>query len=132
MTDHETGGERYGQFLDAVADGEGYYLVDRDGDGFLPPKVTDAFGSAGDLTRRPLPETGKIEAVTVVSVPPSGFADDVPYALAVVDMGPVRLTGQVCGADPEAVAVGQTVSPTVLTAETTDERLLGFTPTEES
>ncbi|SNZ02960.1 hypothetical protein SAMN06269185_0156 [Natronoarchaeum philippinense] len=120
---------RDGEFddvLDAIADGEGYYLECANGHGSLPPRrVCPECGDA-DLTEAPLPESGEIDTYTVTHVAAPAFADDVPYVVAVADFGPVRLTGQLRDADPESVAVGQRVGVGVGRTETTGERLLTF------
>ncbi|MFC6964435.1 Zn-ribbon domain-containing OB-fold protein [Halocatena marina] len=122
---------RHERFLDAIADGEGYYLADDDGNGYVPPRAVDPIGGTRNLTQEPLPETGEIESYTVVHVPPSEFEADAPYALAIVDMGRVRLTGQVCDCDLDDVDIGLTVSPAVVTTNN-EERVLTFTSQENA
>jgi len=118
----------YDEWLDAIDAGEGFYLRSPEGYGSLPPRRVCPHSGATDLTHEPLPETGRIETYTVVHVGATKFADDTPYISAVVDFGPVELTGIVRGVDPEAVAVGDDVGVTVETRETTDDRLVVFRP----
>jgi len=80
------------------------------------------------LIQEPLPEIGAVETYTVVHVAAEKFNDDTPYVSAVVDFGPVALTGILRGVDPEAVAVGDEVTVTVEPRETTDDRLVVFRP----
>lgn len=118
----------YDDLLDALEDGEGYYLECASGHGWLPPRATCPTCGSRDLGRCPLPATGEVVAHTTVHVAAPAFAEDTPYVVALVDVGPVTLTGQVRGLDPEAVTAGTTVAPTVVESETADERLLGFEP----
>ena len=116
----ETG---YDAWIDRLEAGEGYYL--RDGErATVPPAVT----GGDDLEREPLPETGAVESKTVIRVPHPDFGADAPYAIAIVDFGPVTLTGQVAGIDPEDVETGLTVEATVRECETSGKRFVAFRP----
>jgi len=118
----------YDEWLDAIESGEGFYLRSPEGHGSLPPRRVCPHSGSTDLTHQPLPETGTVETYSVVHVGATKFADDTPYISAVVDFGPVGLTGIVRGVDPDAVAVGDEVRVTVETRETTDDRLVVFRP----
>jgi len=118
----------YDEWLDAIEAGEGFYLQSPEGHGSLPPRRVCPHSGSTDLTREPLPETGTIETYTVVHVGATKFDNDTPYVSAVVDFGPVAVTGIARGVDPEAVAVGDEVGVTVETRETTDDRLVVFRP----
>lgn len=118
----------FDDLLDALADGEGYYLACPAGHGSLPPRRVCPVCGDADLTREALPETGTVETFTVVRVAAPPFADDVPYVTAIVDLGPVRLTGVLRDVEPDAVAVGDEVTPTIAAAETTGDRLVAFEP----
>lgn len=120
----------FSEFLDALEAGEGYYLESDDGTGWLPPRAVDPRTGESSLSEEPLPETGTVETYTVIRVPTPRFSEDAPFALAVVDVGPVKLTGQVRGVAVEDVEIGMEVAPTVTTTETNDERLIAFEPTE--
>ena len=117
----------YDAWLAAIDAGAAYYLDCENGHGSLPPgRVCPRCGST-DLEETDLPETGTVETFTVVHVGPPSFEDDAPYVTAVADFGPVRLTGQVRGANAsEDVTVGETVSASVGESETTGERVLLF------
>ncbi|MDQ2049837.1 OB-fold domain-containing protein [Natronolimnohabitans sp. A-GB9] len=117
----------HGDWLDALEADDGFYLL-ADGEPTVPPA---AVGPSSTLEREPLPETGTVTATTTIHVPHPDFADDAPYAVALVDFGPVTLTGQVTGVDPEAVERGLEVEPTVRRSATDDERLVGFVPAAE-
>lgn len=117
----------FDEFLDALAEGDGYYVECANGHGSLPPRrVCPECGSA-DLDETPLPDSGEVATYTKVHVPAPSFADDAPYVTAVVDFGPVRLTGQVL-ADVEDVEIGLDVEPGVGETETRGERLVVFEP----
>ncbi|MCU4741450.1 Zn-ribbon domain-containing OB-fold protein [Natronoglomus mannanivorans] len=116
----------FDDWLDALAEGEAYFLECADGHGSLPPRRVCPTCGETSLEERPLPETGTLETVTITHVPTPSFEDDAPFALAVADFGPVRLTGQVVGMDLEDVEPGLTVRPDVGVSETTGERLLVF------
>jgi len=118
--------EGFDDVLDAVAEGEGYYLECSNGHGSLPPRRLCPDCGDTELTEEPLPDSGEIDTYTVTHVATPNFADDAPYVVAIADFGPVRLTGQLRGVDPEAVETGQVVGVDVATTETTDERLLVF------
>jgi uncharacterized OB-fold protein len=118
----------FDDFLDAVADGDPYYLETDDGDAHLPPMPYDpATGEAGPA-ERPLPEAGEILTHTTTHIAAPQFEDDAPYVTAVAAFGPVNVTGQVRGIDHESVESGQAVTLGVERSNTRDERVLVFYP----
>ncbi|MCD2202180.1 Zn-ribbon domain-containing OB-fold protein [Halobacterium sp. KA-6] len=117
----------FDEFLDALAEGDGYYVECANGHGSLPPRrVCPECGSA-DLDEVLLPESGAVATYTKVHVPAPSFAEDAPYVTAVADFGPVRLTGQVL-ADVADVEIGLDVEPGIGETETGGERLVVFEP----
>lgn len=118
----------YDDFLDAVEDGEPYYLASPSGNGWLPPRYIDPETGERELTERDLPEPGEILTYTQTHVSGPSFVDDTPYVVAVAQFGPVRISGQVRGIDPGDLAVGQTVELTVGRTETEDDRIIVFEP----
>jgi len=128
MTEDTARDEGYDDFLDAVADGDGYYLACPNGHGWLPPRRVCPECGAREFSDRPLSATGTVTAVSTVHVAAPQFADDTPYAVALAEFGPVVLTGQLPSHAPEDVTPGLTVAPTVLESDTTGDRLLGFDP----
>ncbi|MFC6719802.1 Zn-ribbon domain-containing OB-fold protein [Natrialbaceae archaeon GCM10025810] len=118
----------FDSFVDALADGDGYYLECSNGHACLPPR--NLCPDCGDsvLKRRSLPERGEIASHTTIRVPGPEFEADAPYVLAVVSLGSISLTGRVENVDPDGdeVAVGLPVS--VAVRETDDDRLIVFTP----
>ena len=135
MSDRAGADADHGEWLAALAEGEGFALVCPDGHGSLPPRrVCPDCGSA-DLSTEPIRETGTVETYSVVHVPSPRFSDDAPYATAVVDFGPTRLTGVVRGAPgdgdadaPPEVAIGDAVTVAVGERVTDGERLVVFRP----
>ena len=113
----------FDDFLDAVAAGEAYYLACPEGHGWLPPRRVCPECGSQDLTEESLPESGTVETYTIVRVPAPSFADDAPYATAIVDFGSVRVTATYDG-DPETVETGLTVGLDVDETVTRGERVL--------
>ncbi|MFB6136515.1 MAG: Zn-ribbon domain-containing OB-fold protein [Halobacteriaceae archaeon] len=118
----------FDDFLDALADGDGYYLRCSNGHGSLPPRRVCPECGDRTLEERPLPDGGEVVTFTVVRVATPRFADDVPYVTAVAEFGDVRLTGVLRGVDPDDAARGLAVEATVEETQTTGERLLAFRP----
>ena len=118
----------FDEFVEAIDDGEGYYLACPDGHGSLPPRRICPECGAHDLTERPLPDGGTIDTYTVVHVGTPAFEADTPYVTAVASFGPVRLTGIVRGIDADEVSVGIPVGVTVEERATTGDPVLVFRP----
>ena len=118
----------FDEWLDAAAEGDAYYLECPEGHGSLPPRRVCPDCGSTDLEEALLPESGEIETFTVTHVPTPAFEDDAPYATAIANFGPVRITGQVVGVDVDAVENGLEVELEVTVSETTGERVLGFSP----
>lgn len=120
--------EGFDDFLDAVEEGEPYYLKGPEGDGWLPPRRVDPATGSQELTEEPLPDTGEVLTFTQTHVAGPDFADDAPYVVAIVEFGPVRISGQMRNVDPSDVEIGQEVSIGVDHTETEEERLVVFEP----
>jgi hypothetical protein len=122
----------YDEWLNALAEGEGYALVCPDGHGSLPPRRVCPECGSTSLSEEPLAETGTVETYSVVHVAGPRFADDTPYVNAIADFGPVRLTGVLRGIDPatDAVEVGDRVAPGVEERVTDGESLVAFRPAD--
>jgi uncharacterized OB-fold protein len=116
----------YADLLDAIADGEGYYIECENGHGSLPPRHVCPECASQELTQERLPDSGEIETLTVIHATTPAFSDDTPYVTAVVDFGPIELTGRVPEADPESIETGLTVTPTIGESETTGDRSIAF------
>jgi uncharacterized OB-fold protein len=116
----------YDEWLDAVGDGEGFYLECPNEHGSLPPRRVCPHCGSTELTERPLPESGRVETYSEVHVPTPRFAEDAPYTTAIAAFGPVRLTALVRGLDADDLEVGIAVRATVEASETTGEPVLVF------
>jgi len=130
VTDDHVADTGFDEWLDALADGEGFYLEGPEGDGSLPPRRVDPHTGSTDLAERPLPEVGTVETFSVVHVAPPAFTDDAPYVTAVADFGPVRLTGVLRGVEPDddVIDLGTNVEATVERRETDDARIVVLRP----
>ena len=127
MTETAPDGE-YDAWLDAIEDGEAYYLECANGHGWLPPRRVCPECQSQELTAQPLPESGEIATHTTITVPTPQFEDDAPYVTAIADFGPVSVTGIVRGIDPDAITIGTVVGVEVGTRETTGDRAVIFSP----
>jgi uncharacterized OB-fold protein len=114
----------YDEWLDAIDDGEGYYLECPEGHGSLPPRRVCPHCGSTELDRAELPATGTIETFTICYVGGPDFDEEEPYATAIADFGGVRLTGVVRGTDPEDVTVGMPVEVRAGTNRTTGDDLV--------
>jgi uncharacterized OB-fold protein len=76
----------------------------------FPPRLVCDVCKAREFETRAMRRSGKIVTHTTIRVPPSPFADQAPFAVAVVEMddGP-RITCQVTDLAPGQLAVGQRV-----------------------
>ncbi|MFC6718144.1 Zn-ribbon domain-containing OB-fold protein [Natrialbaceae archaeon GCM10025810] len=124
----DVGNAGYDEWLEAVEDDEAYYLECANGHGSLPPRSVCPECGSTELEEVPLPDTGEVETFTINHVPTPAFEDDAPYATAIADFGPVRITGQFVGVDLERVENGMTVALEITTSETTGDRVVGFEP----
>lgn len=127
-TENDVRDAGFDDWLEAAADDDAYYLECSNGHGSLPPRRVCPDCGSTDLSEMELPDTGEIRTFTVTHVPTPAFEDDAPYATAVVDFGPVRLTGQVVGMDVENVETGLTVEVEIAVSKTTGERVIGLRP----
>lgn len=118
----------FDDWLDAVEEGEGYYVECGNGHGWLPPRRVCPDCGSRDLSEVPLPDAGEVATFTEVSVATPQFSADTPYVTAIVDYGPVRVTGLLRGVDPDEVAVGTPVGIDVGERETTGDRAVVFRP----
>jgi uncharacterized OB-fold protein len=114
----------YDEWLDAIDDGEGYYLECPEGHGSLPPRRVCPHCGSPELDHAELPATGTVETFTICYVGGPDFDEEEPYATAIADFGGVRLTGVVRGTDPEDVSVGMPVEVRVGANRTTGDDLV--------
>lgn len=118
----------FDDWLDAIAAGEPTYRACPEGHGSLPPRRVCPTCGARDLASEPLPESGEIATFTTVQVATPQFEEDAPYVTAIVDFGPVSVTGLVRGIEPDDVSVGTVVGIEVGERATTGDRAVVFTP----
>ncbi|MFB6143590.1 MAG: Zn-ribbon domain-containing OB-fold protein [Halorientalis sp.] len=120
--------EGFDEWLDALADGEGYYLECPEGHGSLPPRRVCPHCGTRDLAETPLPEAGEVATYTVVTVATPQFEDDAPYVTAIADFGPVAITGQLRDVDHEDLETGLVVGIGVDRTVTNRDRVVVFEP----
>ncbi len=119
---------QYDDLLDAIAEGESYYLECENGHGWLPPRRVCPECGSRDLDETALPETGEVVTYTAVAVATPQFSEDAPYVTAIAEFGAVRLTGILRGVDPGGAEVGMPVAVDVGERETTGDRTVVFRP----
>lgn len=122
------GNDGYDDFLESIADGEPYYLECSAGHGSLPPRRACPECGDRELSEEPLPAGGALESYTRIEVPPPRFADEAPYTTAVVDFGPVSVTGQLRGLAYDDIEPGLPVELAVDDAVTTGDPVIIFEP----
>jgi len=87
---------------------------------FFPPRADcpDCIGS--EVEWFPIEGPGKLATFTTVNYGPSGFENDAPYTLALVDFpGDLRVFGRVCKEiDPAEIKVGMELKPVPATPAT--------------
>jgi len=77
---------------------------------FPPRRICDQCGGR-DFRRQPMSETGKVVTYTVIRTAPPGFANQVPYVVAVLEMDDgTRLMAQVADVAPNEVRIGMKVT----------------------
>lgn len=113
-------------FLEALADGQGYSLECPSGHASLPPRYGCPKCAATDLEERPLPESGTITASTVIRVPAPAFADEAPYVLAIAEFGPIKLTGKLLEVDPDEETIESGTPVSVTTDRVDGEHVIAF------
>jgi uncharacterized OB-fold protein len=73
----------------------------------FPPRADCAACLGDSFEWVKIPEVGELVSYTRVKYAPAGFEEDVPYTLALVDFGGVKVFGRLSGSVPEeAVRVG--------------------------
>jgi uncharacterized OB-fold protein len=118
----------YDDLLDSIAGGEGYYIECANGHGSLPPRRVCPHCGSQDLSEESLPDSGEITTYTMITVATPQFEEDAPYVTAIAEFGPVSITGQVRGVDPEEVETGDVVGIGVDTTVTNEEPVIVFEP----
>jgi len=76
----------------------------------FPPRIVCSQCRGREFEKTRLAQTGSIETFTVIRVAPTGFGDQAPYAVAVINLDDgVKLTAQVVDCDVEQLQIGQPV-----------------------
>jgi uncharacterized OB-fold protein len=130
MSDETARDGGYDDFLDALDAGDGYGLVCANGHGWVPPRRVCPRCGSREFSKTDLPDTGRVIARTTIHVAAPQFGDDTPYVLAIVDLGPLSVTGQIDTDGSADIPRGLEVSPTVMESVTDGGRFLGFEPVE--
>lgn len=75
-----------------------------------PPRIVCPECLSDDLEYTPLPHEGKLHSFTEVrGTAPIGMNDDPPFVVGVVDLGDVRLSARIDGAEYGDLAIGDSV-----------------------
>jgi hypothetical protein len=125
MTKEDIRNEGYDDAIDAIGEGDPYYLECSNGHASMPPRRLCPECGDDDLSEVDMPTSGELISYNVTYVPTPDFADDTPYVLGIAEFGDVRLTGQI-RAEADDVEVGMPVSVGLDESETTGERLIAF------
>src|SRR3989338_7036581 len=77
---------------------------------FFPPRLICDKCKSQEFTTVVLPDEGTILTYTVIHTPPSGFTDQSPYAVGIIDMGNnVKITSQIVDCDAKEISIGKKV-----------------------
>ena len=77
---------------------------------FFPPRLVCGGCGGREFKKVTLAQAGSVETFTVIRIPPTGFADQVPYAVGIVRLDDgVKVTAQIVDCDLEKLAVGDRV-----------------------
>jgi len=73
----------------------------------FPPRIVCPACGGRDFTPTHINDHGKVDTFTVIRVAPSGFGDQAPYAVAIVDLGEgVKILCQIADIEPEELKIG--------------------------
>ncbi|MCL6447997.1 MAG: Zn-ribbon domain-containing OB-fold protein [Armatimonadetes bacterium] len=120
------------EFVDRLAQGEICATRCRScGRIYFPPRADCSFCLGDAMEWVKIPETGKLASFTRVYYAPAGFEADVPYTLALVNFGDVKVFGRLSSAVEEStIKIGMDLKPIVL--EMPDGQITyEFIPVEE-
>lgn len=83
---------------------------------YFPPRADCPNCLGNSMEWEKIPEKGKLVSFTKLEYCPTGFEEDLPYTLALVDFGEVKVFGRLSKTLEEAeIGVGKEVKPVVLT-----------------
>ena len=76
----------------------------------FPPRVVCPACGAREFEKVKLPDEGTLKTFTVIRVAPSGFEDEVPYAVGIVELnGRLSTMMQITDCEPEELSIGMPV-----------------------
>jgi uncharacterized OB-fold protein len=76
----------------------------------FPPRLVCSGCRGREFEQTTLAQTGVVETFTVIHVAPTGFADEAPYAVGVVELDDgVKITGQIADCDLNSLSTGDPV-----------------------
>jgi hypothetical protein len=77
----------------------------------FPPRLVCRKCRGREFEKTTLAKTGEVETFTVIRVAPTGFGDEVPYAVGVIKLDDgVKVTAQIVDCDPTAIRIGDRVN----------------------
>jgi len=77
---------------------------------FFPPRVICSECKSQEFEKHKLKDEGKLLTYTIIRVAPSQFADQVPYALGIVELEEkVRILTQMTDCDLDKISIGMKV-----------------------
>ncbi len=73
----------------------------------FPPRLICPACKSREFENTQIGDKGKVEAFTIIRVPPSQFTDQSPYSVAIVNVGDdVKILCQVADCEPEDLKIG--------------------------
>ena len=76
----------------------------------FPPRLVCRECGGRSFGKTTLAQRGVIETFTIIRVAPSGFADQTPYAVGIIQLQDgVKVTAQIVDCQPESLAIGDPV-----------------------
>ncbi len=76
----------------------------------FPPRLVCPACKSREFENTQIGDKGKVEAFTIIRVPPSQFTDQSPYSVAIVNVGDdVKILCQVADCEPEDMEIGMPV-----------------------
>lgn len=99
------------EFYEHLRDGELTTTSCEDCDAVhFPPRIVCPECLSDDLAYVSLPERGELFAFSEVRAgAPLGMEEDIPFTIAIVDLGEVRLSARIDGASSEELEIGDSV-----------------------
>lgn len=76
----------------------------------FPPRLVCPSCRSREFEKTNLKDRGTVETFTVIRIAPTGFTDEAPYAVAIVNLGDdVRLLCQLADCEPQDLKIGMKV-----------------------